>query len=164
MKRARLACLSLVPLGLVVALAAACSAFADLPNQQACHGIPEGGCPGSGRLDCKDPSCAAVYTCEPDGGWAFAVACPAHDASAHDARQPVGRDADIDVPPGAYGGPGCGDLQSPDCNLGVALVCPAGECCGCQDLFVCGDGGWNLWGACEDGGAIVASGAAVPDS
>jgi hypothetical protein len=60
------------------------------------------------------------------------------------------RDVSIDVE-GAFGGPGCVDLQAPDCPLGLAISCPNG-CCGCEDLFVCRNGGWNLWGQCVDGG------------
>jgi hypothetical protein len=60
---------------------------------------------------------------------------------------PDAADASIDAPPGAYGGPGCGALQSPDCSLGFALACPSG-CCDCEDLFVCENGGWNAWGSC----------------
>lgn len=62
------------------------------------------------------------------------------------------RDASIDVE-GAFGGPGCVDLQMPDCPLGVALTCPSG-CCGCEDLFVCKNGGWDLWGSCGVDGAV----------
>ena len=57
----------------------------------------------------------------------------------------------IDAPPGAFGGPGCGDLLEPDGALGVALACGA-SCCGCEDLFVCENGGWELWGTCGDAG------------
>ena len=41
------------------------------------------------------------------------------------------------APFGAFGGPGCADLEPPDCPLGLALSCNA--CCGCEDLFVCID-------------------------
>jgi hypothetical protein len=119
-----------------------------------CHDIPDGGCPQQGGVECQDPTCAAAYTCQADGGWSFAYACPAQDSGPPDVAPdtPV-LDAgyDIDAPPGAFGGPGCTDLEPPDCPLGEALICSAG-CCGCIDLFVCDDGGWDPWGACTDAG------------
>jgi hypothetical protein len=51
--------------------------------------------------------------------------------------------------PGALGGPGCQDLQNPDCSLGSAAACT--DCCGCEDLYVCQSGGWSLWGECDNG-------------
>jgi hypothetical protein len=81
--------------------------------------------------------------------------CPGRDAAGPvDAFVPdtsTGFDADIDAPPGAFGGPGCESLVVPDCALGVALACGAG-CCGCEDLYVCENGGWDLWGSCGDAG------------
>jgi hypothetical protein len=68
-----------------------------------------------------------------------------------DAGAPVSIDASIDAPPGAFGGPGCPSLQTPDCALGLALACDI-HCCGCEDLFVCEEGGWALWGYCGDAG------------
>jgi len=153
-----------VLLSSIIVGGAACNAFSDLPNEQACNDIPEGGCPGAGTSNCVDPTCAAIYTCEGDGAWTFSATCPARDAgprdaSAHDARPDVSlrRDVDFDVPPGATGGPGCIDLQCGDCTLSLALACPSNECCGCQNVFVCDDGGWNLWGECAEGGALVAT-------
>jgi hypothetical protein len=64
-------------------------------------------------------------------------------------------DASLDVPPGAYGGLGCVDLEAPDCSLGTALACGAADCCGCVDLYVCAAGAWTLWGACVDGGVLA---------
>ena len=62
-------------------------------------------------------------------------------------------DVSIDAPPGAYGGPGCVDLEQPDCSLGTALACGGtADCCGCQDLYVCSNGGWVPWGECTDAG------------
>jgi hypothetical protein len=118
-----------------------------------CYDIPAGGCPVQGGVECEDPTCAAAYNCLPDGGWQLAYACPAHDAAAVDvANEPVS-DAgfDIDAPPGAFGGPGCVELEMPDCPLGEALICGA-ACCGCQDLYICDDGGWDFWGECTDAG------------
>jgi hypothetical protein len=134
----------------------ACSAFDNPPAPHACNGIPSGGCPGSGTDNCVDPMCSAIYTCEDDGGWSFSATCPAREAGVPDARPDVDlrRDADFDVPPGATGGPGCVDLQCGDCTLSLALACPSDECCGCQNVFVCDDGGWNLWGSCGEGGAL----------
>jgi hypothetical protein len=142
---------------LFIPLLSACSAFDSAPAPQACMDIPEGGCPGSGTDNCTDPTCASIYTCENDGGWSFSAACPVREAGVRDARPDVNlrRDVDFDVPPGATGGM-CGDLENPpDCNLSLALACPSDECCGCQNVFVCDDGGWNLWGSCEEVGALV---------
>jgi hypothetical protein len=147
----------------VAAVGVACNAFGDLPNEQACNNIPEGGCPGSGTGNCQDITCSAIYTCEGDGGWTFSATCPvreagAPDARVHDARADVSlrRDVDFDVPPGSTGGPGCVDLETPpDCTLSLALACLSDECCGCQNVFVCDDGGWNLWGSCDEGGVLV---------
>lgn len=138
----------------VLAIGVSCSAFDDLPVPQTCHGIPEGGCPGSGKANCEDLTCAAIYTCESDGGWSLSVACPARDGGVRDASESMARDVDIDVPPGAYGA-GCMDLEGNDCNLGLALSCPANQCCGCANIFVCNDGGWDPWGSCLESGAFV---------
>jgi hypothetical protein len=83
--------------------------------------------------------------------------CPGRDAIAPtDAYVPEAEaasyDASIDAPPGAFGGPGCESLVVPDCALGVALACGNSACCGCEDLFVCENGGWELWGTCGDAG------------
>jgi hypothetical protein len=125
-----------------------------------CHDIPEGGCPIQGGVECQDPTCAAAYACDPDGGWSLAYACGPHDASTDDVvtidATPNDAGVDIDAPPGAFGGPGCEDLEQPDCPLGEAIVCEdqSGNCCGCEDLWVCDDGGWDPWGECTDDGGI----------
>ena len=144
-------------LSLFIPLLSACSAFDNPPAPHACNGIPDGGCPGIGTDNCIDPMCSATYTCESDGEWTFSAACPVREAGVPDARPDVDlrRDADFDVPPGATGGPGCIDLQGSDCTLSLALACPSNQCCGCSCVMVCDDGGWNLWGACEEGGALV---------
>ena len=121
-----------------------------------CGEIPAGGCPNRAIDACIDTSCAALYRCT-SSGWEMDRACPTRDASvivdAADAgREASVRDAAIDAPPGANGGPGCGDLQEPDCPLGRVLACAEGSCCGCEDLFVCQGGGWLSWGTCADGG------------
>ena len=130
--------------------------------QQPCTDIPAGGCPVSYGVACDDPACVAVYRCNTDETWSFDHACPVHEAGpdvrdaapvdAADAAVP--RDADIDAPPGAFGGAGCLDLEVPDCTLGFALSCPAG-CCDCEDLFVCQDEDWVLWGSCSLDKGIV---------
>lgn len=134
-----------------LALLSAC----DSATARPCTGIPEGGCPLEYGTSCADPSCAAVYACGPGDRWELRAVCPARDAAAPDGAADAGapRDASIDAPPGAFGGPGCADLQPPDCSLGAALLCSSG-CCGCEDLFVCADGGWDLWGACGPDGAV----------
>jgi hypothetical protein len=145
------------------------------PTFTACKNIPSGGCPGAGgTLNCEDPTCFGIYSCQQDGTWSFVAKCPAHeggldaessgdgslDAMNQAEQHAELRDANIDVPPGAAGGAGCMpplgvELESPDCPLEQALACAASSCCGCQDLYVCADGGWNLWGECADGGALV---------
>lgn len=71
----------------------------------------------------------------------------ADGAPENDAR--LSRDVEADVP-GAFGGPGCEDLEMPDCALGTALACGA-DCCGCGDLYTCQGGNWIPWGACVNG-------------
>jgi hypothetical protein len=144
-----------LPLAFVAALVLACDSGTAVVT---CHGIPANGCPVQGGVECQDPSCAAAYTCQPDGGWALDHTCPGFDASTQDAfaMDTGATDAgyDIDAPPGAFGGPGCVMLQPPDCPLGEVLLCN-GSCCGCMDLYVCSDGGWNLWGTCTDAGPVM---------
>ncbi len=127
-------------------------------GQFQCRDIPAGGCPGQDPGICIDPTCQAVYTCQPDGTWVHALDCPPHEGGV-DAPAPFDAgDASTSLPdvsfdvPGAGGGPGCMDLQAPDCPLSVALACGPPVCCGCEDLFVCSDGGWDHWGSCIDGG------------
>ncbi len=137
----------------LVACAASCS---DGETVQPCTGIPAGGCPLSHGVACDDPACDAVYACRSGNVWELDHKCPPRaDAGPKDGAVPPEAappfDASIDAPPGAYGGPGCGLLQAPDCALGTALSCPSG-CCGCEDLFVCQGGGWALWGSCSDAG------------
>jgi hypothetical protein len=140
-------------LAAALAVAVACQ---DGIDDHACSNVPPGGCPLSHGVACDDPACQVVYACEPGGVWRFDHACPDRDAAADappDAPPDTGRPprdaAAFDVPPGANGGPGCMDLEPPDCPLGVAISC--NDCCGCEDLFVCQNGGWNAWGACVDG-------------
>ncbi len=136
-------------------LAAACD---DGTTPQPCTDIPPGGCPISRGVACEDPACEAVYACRPDDVWELQERCPVREAGAEpdaapvEASAPPSFDASVDAPPGAYGGPGCESLQLPDCALGVVLGC--GSCCGCEDLFVCEDNGWTLWGTCGDGGIV----------
>jgi hypothetical protein len=134
-------------------LAAACRE--DPPEVVRCGAIPEGGCPQTRADSCTDPLCASVYACNPDRTWTFVRSCPGYDASVDAPRDVVqgGFDASIDAPPGAWGGPGCIDLQDPDCPLGRALGCTTG-CCGCEDLFVCQNAQWTAWGHCGDGGIV----------
>ena len=141
--------------GAVLAVVAAC---ADGPVPQPCSDIPAGGCPLSRGVACEDPACEAVYLCRPGNVWELHERCSHDDeagirpdATVDAEAPPPAFDASIDAPPGAFGGPGCESLQMPDCALGIALACGAG-CCGCEDLFVCEDRGWTLWGACADGG------------
>lgn len=143
-----------------LALFAACD---DAAVAQPCSDIPAGGCPIAHSVSCSDPTCEAVYACRENNRWELVKRCPPHDASAPppssdldamtDAQPSPAFDASVDAPPGAYGGPGCLTLQSPDCSLGIGLVCGA-SCCGCEDLYVCENGGWSLWGFCGDAGLL----------
>lgn len=120
-----------------------------------CTLIPDGGCPLSHGQACADPACAAAYACTADG-WLLDHTCPLHDSGLVDSSGSTdagARDVDIDVP-GANGGPGCSSLIPPDCALGTGAACPSG-CCGCEDLFVCKNGGWSVWGYCSDGGLFA---------
>ncbi|HEY8074319.1 MAG TPA: hypothetical protein VIF62_09420 [Labilithrix sp.] len=157
MTKARLLFVSLAAAPLI---AIACSDGAA--SSQPCTDIPEGGCPLSHGVACDDPTCEAVYACNANNTWSLDHACPPHDASTGfdanvaDASDASLFDANIDAPPGAFGGPGCEDLEPPDCELGLVLDCPSG-CCGCEDLFVCNNGGWDPWGTCSLDGGIQQS-------
>lgn len=142
-----------------LAALAACVAFAcdDPPVPQPCSNVPERGCPLSHGVACEDPTCQAIYACREGNVWELVKTCPNFDpdaGSVPDAGPSTTIiDASADAPPGAYGGPGCEVLQDPDCALGLALACSSG-CCGCEDLYVCTSGAWELWGQCSpDGGA-----------
>ena len=143
----------LVAIGAVLATIAACEDQTVVA--QPCTNIPPGGCPINRGVSCQDPACEAVYACREGNVWELQARCPGRDANAvTDSSLPDGAiafDASIDAPPGAFGGPGCPSLQEPDCPLGLALACGAG-CCGCEDLFVCENAAWLLWGRCGDGG------------
>lgn len=142
----------------VLVLAASCADQTITP--QRCTNIPAGGCPLSHGVACEDPACEAAYACREGNVWELMMRCPGReaggppDAFAPDAEAPP-IDASIDAPPGAFGGPGCPSLVVPDCALGVALACNA-ACCGCEDLFVCENGGWTFWGTCGDAGPRAA--------
>lgn len=133
----------------------------SVPSEVQCHDVPDGGCPvDNGANVCQDPSCDAVYACV-NGKWNLQQVCPPrpHDASPPPADAGEGGaafDAHIDAPPGGNGGPGCADLQMPDCTADEGLACAqTSDCCGCTDLWVCDNGGWNLWGECVDGGIVL---------
>jgi hypothetical protein len=155
---------TVVALSILAVAAVAGGAFMacrdDSPTAQPCRNIPAGGCPKSRGVACTDPACKAVYLCREDQTWELERTCPPRqelpDAepppTVQDASIPP-RDSGLVVPPGAYGGPGCTNLQPPDCSLGTALGCTRG-CCGCEDLFVCENGGWTTWGVCGDAGPV----------
>jgi hypothetical protein len=140
----------------LVPLAALASCEDNYVVPQPCTNIPDGGCPISHGVACEDPACESVYACRENDVWELQMRCPGRDgggptdAFVADAP-PASFDANADAPPGAFGGPGCSPLIEPDCALGIALSCGAG-CCGCEDLFVCENGGWEFWGTCGDGG------------
>jgi hypothetical protein len=130
----------------------------DLPTVQPCTNIPEGGCPRSRGVACEDPVCEAVYLCFPDNHWELETLCPAREAGPDryvpDSAPPQLDASSVpDAPDGAFGGEGCGPLQSPDCPAGLALGCPNG-CCGCEELFVCQNKAWVSWGVCGDAGVV----------
>lgn len=127
-----------------------------------CKEIPDGGCPRSGDADicAVDPTCQAVYACT-DLTWSLVTTCgprPFVDAAPNDGSDGAPpSDAsffDGPLPEGAFGGPGCEDLQAPDCSLGLAATCGQG-CCGCEDLFVCSGGAWNAYGYCQNGQIVA---------
>jgi len=154
-----------VGIGVVGLLGGSALAFVacrdDSPTVQPCRNVPAGGCPRSRGLACTDPACEAVYLCNEDGTWTLERECPKRTPLPEAAPPPpeadaaVLRDAGFELPPGAYGGPGCPTLQSPDCALGTSVACSNG-CCGCEDLFVCQNGGWEPWGFCGDAGPVKA--------
>jgi hypothetical protein len=131
------------------------------PPPAACPELAAPACPvDNGAAVCSDPCCASVYECQ-NGSWVFVQDCPGYspDAAFHaidaSAEAAPTFDANIDAPPGAFGGPGCIELEQPDCPLGTGLECVNSlDCCGCQDLYVCDDGGWDPWGECTDAGIV----------
>jgi hypothetical protein len=134
-----------------------------------CDGLAAPKCPDQGGLGCDDPSCETTYQCNAGGVWSFVRTCPSYvpppdagpDAAGASDGGP-GRDAafPFPIPPGAYGGQGCIDLQPPDCAVGTVVACAdsVDPCCGCDTLFTCVDGEWIAWGECEADGGIVESG------
>ena len=142
-------------------IAVACSDGSNPPEP--CTNIPAGGCPLSHGVACDDPACQAVYACLANDTWQLDHVCPAREGGAADAGDSgdAGEtgpsfDANIDAPPGAFGGPGCDPLEAPDCELGLVLACGTG-CCDCTDLFVCQNGGWDLWGTCSPDAGVQQS-------
>ncbi len=144
-------------LALVAFVLAACAAVPLAcngdPTLVVCRDVPDGGCPIQENA-CSDPACVAVYACDHvSGTWSLDHTCPPHPPvdAGPDVAPPEAspRDVDVDVP-GASGGPGCPDLEPPDCPLATAAACPT-DCCGCEDLYVCQGGGWTAWGACVNG-------------
>ncbi len=134
-------------------------ACGDDPTFVPCRDIPAGGCPHTRGASCEsDPTCRAIYTCE-DQKWIVETVCPeitdsgavTPDAAADSGVTFLERDASFVAPPGASGGPGCADLEPPDCTLSLALACSADQCCGCEELYVCDNGGWIVWGTCNAG-------------
>ena len=140
-----------------VALATGCDQ-AD-PVAKPCRDIPSNGCPLlDDDSECADPCCAAAYACD-DGESSFEHTCSGFwgcDAGTTTVADDAGGYCDvgaIDAPVGASGGPGCEELEAPDCPLSEALVCSATPCLGCDDFFACVNGGWIRWAGClADGG------------
>lgn len=139
---------------LVFVFALASFACSTEETLKPCENVPDGGCPLLHGAACDDPSCNAAYACTTQG-WVLDHVCPVREAGPDTSPPPVdagAKDVDIDVP-GANGGPGCMSLIPPDCTLAAGVTCPMG-CCGCEDLFVCQNGGWTVWGYCSDGGVF----------
>lgn len=129
-----------------------------------CGAIAEGGCVDKGDSvdQCFDYRCQALYQCVQNasnpnvGAWELRRECPYQAPPTIDAPD-AAPDADAesrevslpdDLPPGAFGGPGCVSLQLPDCSLATGYGCQR-ACCGCEELYVCENGGWVPWGSCE---------------
>jgi len=131
----------------------------DPPLPATCQDLQPPACPTEYDADvCGDLECASVYACD-NGTWSFVQTCPNYspEAGVHPVEAGADTssqfDAPFDAPPGAFGGPGCVDLEQPDCSLGTALACTgAADCCGCMDLYVCTSENWVIWGECVDGG------------
>jgi hypothetical protein len=146
----------LVPVGVAILAAPACN---NPPQPAVCQDLQPPACPTDLDADvCMDVECASVYVCD-NGTWSFVQTCPSYSPEAGVYPVEAGPDAStefdapFDAPPGTYGGPGCVDLEMPDCSLGTGLGCTGAEdCCGCTDLYVCDSGAWVLWGQCVDGG------------
>jgi hypothetical protein len=150
--------------GVVVTAASACN---GTPQPPTCTDIPDGGCPVDYDADfCIDPTCDTLYSCT-SSGWVQIGTCPPHPMPeagpdvADVVEAACASDANVlaDAPPGALGG-GCQPpLDDTDCQLGTALLCnpscnPLNDCCGCQDLYVCVDSNWVLWGECTEAGVV----------
>jgi hypothetical protein len=156
-------------------VAAACD---DGGAIQTCEGsvIPSNACEVlEDDSECTDPCCAAAYQCV-GNTWSLAHACPGYSASkcSDGATTSVTNlqeagvcDAAVALPPGANGGPGCIDLEPPDCPVGEVLTCGAASCVqsACEALWYCEDGEWWEWGTCDaDGGLVPARGAPSEDA
>ncbi|HEY1696343.1 MAG TPA: hypothetical protein VGG39_29465 [Polyangiaceae bacterium] len=150
-----------VPVAVLFALEVL-GACKDTPPPPTCTDLAPPACPEDNGADvCQDPTCASVYSCQ-DGSWVFLHDCSSYDPEAGVHPAEAGEagpefDANVDAPPGAYGGPGCVDLENPDCPLGTGIACVNSPgCCDCEDLYVCDDGAWDLWGECSDAGLVRA--------
>jgi hypothetical protein len=142
----------------LVGVLLAAPACRNPPVAAVCKDLAPPACPADDDADvCVDVECASVYACD-GGSWTLVATCPGYSAEAGVHPVEAGADtslfdAPFDAPPGAFGGPGCVDLEMPDCSLGTALACAGtADCCGCVDLYVCDSGGWEPWGECVDGG------------
>lgn len=137
------------PVCALVAVLLAVVACRDDLTQASCGRIPDNGCPTPVVAACKDPTCAAVYACT-SGQWDKIATCaPLPDAGTPDAATPSPRDASFDAPVDKGNCPTA--LVLPDCSLTTAQACGA-NCCGCEDIFVCDNGGWEAWGICGPSG------------
>jgi hypothetical protein len=155
----------------MLASAAACSQPDPIPTP--CDNIPANGCPDDSECAdacCADPCCAAAYSCN-DGTWSLEHTCSSfnlaaclRDSGSDSPTSPVDAAcfdaAGINLPSGASAsqGPGCIDLEPPDCPLGEVLSCNPNStdpCFGCASLFYCQNGNWIPWGICSDDGGVA---------
>jgi len=155
-------CRLLFTLGLAAGVAlvsiSACDSTQEAPT---CTDIPDGGCVVDYDADfCIDPTCDTLYTCSTSGAWVQIGTCPARpmeggpDVGDVVEASPMSDVNLADAPLGAFGG-GCQpELEMPDCQLGTALLCTSSDCCGCQDLYVCVNMNWDIWGECTEAGVV----------
>src|ERR1700761_658842 len=133
----RLALVAPLAVALALEVLGACK---DPPPPATCADLGPPACPEDNGADvCDDPTCASVYSCQ-DGTWVFLHDCSGYDPEAGPHPVEAGEagpafDANVDAPPGAFGGPGCVDLETPDCTLGTGIACvDEPGCCDCTDL------------------------------
>ncbi|MFO0658218.1 MAG: hypothetical protein U0165_00065 [Polyangiaceae bacterium] len=157
-------------IGLASALALMLASGCDdgrIPSS--CGAIPDpNGCPNDSSDVCNDLTCSGVYACRSSGQWELVRTCPAHPDAGTDASHDADASDDASQSDAGCGeapdsgdlnsGAGCPSLQAPDCDVSVALSCPAQACItGCESFLVCIDGAWapNYAAYCDEDGQLV---------